>query len=488
MDPIQRARVIRAYDRGGETTLLTERGDVLRFTGDSAALVRAILLETASRVTQDELLARLAALAGEPVAWAGAVADAVAQLEAAGALGTDEVPRLLSRARPGRRVLLGLTGAVAASFAPALVQLLQARGIEVRVAATRRALRFVGALALEALTHAPVVSSLWPRDAGEPVPHIALARWADLVVVYPASAASIARLATGSTSTVVTAAAIASRAPVLVIPSMNDAMYLAPSLQRNLEQLREDGFLVAHPVLGIEVADAPDRRMPMLGAAPPIGAVVDLVEAILEHEVPARSSAAPDWDRLYQVTPLERLPWHTEALDEDLAAALDGLERGAGRLLDLGTGVGTAAIAAADRGFTVVATDVAPHALDVAAARAGARPIVFLRDDILATSLHGSFDVVLDRGLCHVLLREKHAAYAARVAALVRPGGHFVLKCHAAAEPVDRGTSRFTREDVTRLFGAAFELVRIDEAVFPGPSAREEWPKALLCVLRRNLA
>jgi hypothetical protein len=383
-------------------------------------------------------------------------------------------------------VLLGLTGGVAAAFAPALVQLLQARGIEVRVAATRRALKFVGALALEALTHAPVVSSLWPRDASEPVPHIALARWADLVVVYPASAASIARLASGSTSTVVSAAAIASRAPVLVVPSMNDAMYVAPALQRNLEQLREDGFLVAHPVLGIEVADAPDRRMPMLGAAPPVGAVAELVEAILEHEPSARSHAAPDWDRLYQVTPLERLPWHTETLDADLATVFDGISRGGGRLLDLGTGVGTAAIAAADRGFTVVATDVAPHALDVAASRAGTRPIVFLRDDILATCVHGAFDVVLDRGLCHVLPREKHAAYAATIAALVRPGGHFVLKCHAAGEPVDRGTHRFTREDLTRLFGAAFDCVRIDEAVFPGPSSSDAWPKALLCVLRRR--
>jgi 3-polyprenyl-4-hydroxybenzoate decarboxylase len=486
MDPIQRARVIRAYDRGTETTLLAENGAILRFTGDSAALVRAILLETASRVTREELLARLAALAGEPVAWTGAVEDAVARLESAGVLAADEAPRLRPHPRPTRRVLLGLTGGVAAAFAPALVQLLQARGIEVRVAATRRALKFVGALALEALTHAPVVSSLWPREATEPVPHIALARWADLVVVYPASAASIARLASGSTSTVVSAAAIASRAPVLIIPSMNDAMYLAPSLQRNLEQLREDGFLIAHSALGIEVADAPDRRTPMLGAAPPVGAVAELVEAVLEHEPSARSRALPDWDRLYQGTPLERLPWHTETLDADLATVLDGIERGGGRLLDLGTGVGTAAIAAADRGFTVVATDIAPHALDVAAARAGARPIVFVRDDVLATGLRGSFDVVLDRGLLHVLARESHAAYAARVAALVRPGGHLVLKCHAASEPVDRGTWRFTREDVTRLFSAAFECVRIDDGIFPGPSPG--WPKALLCVLRRNLA
>jgi SAM-dependent methyltransferase len=381
-------------------------------------------------------------------------------------------------------VLLGLTGGIAAACAPGLVQILQTRGLEVRVAATRRALRFVGALALEALTHAPVVSSLWPKDPAEPVPHLALARWADLVVVYPASATSIARLAAGSCGTVVSAAAIATRAPVLVVPSMNETMFLAPSLRRNLDQLLEDGFLVAHVARGMEVADAPHRRGPMLGTAPPIAAVADLVEAMLDHEALA---AGDDWDRRYRTTPLEDLPWHTETLDADLAAVLDGIERGQGRLLDLGTGAGTAAIAASDRGFTVVATDVSAHALDAATARAGARPILFLRDDVLQTRLHGSFDVVLDRGLCHVLPRASHAAYAATVARLVRPGGHLVLKCHSAAEPVDRGTSRFTREDVVALFGDTFELVRLDDADFPGPPLRNGTaPRALSCVLRRR--
>src|SRR5690606_15613764 len=112
---------------------------------------------------------------------------------------------------PGPRVVLGVTGAVAAMHTPALVQRLQARGFEVRVAATETALRFVRAEALEALTHRPVVHAIWPVDQVHVVPHIELAQWADAVVVCPASATTIARLATGDHSSVVAAIALATR-------------------------------------------------------------------------------------------------------------------------------------------------------------------------------------------------------------------------------------------------------------------------------------
>ena len=413
----------------------------------------------------------------------------MALLEAAGAL-HPEAPSIRppatsglgARRGPRRRVVVGLTGGVAASFAPSLVQILLDRGLDVRVAATRNALRFVSALSLEALTHAPVVASLWPRDPGAPVPHLDLARWAEVMVVYPATATSIARLASGSAGTVVSAAALATRAPALIVPAMNEAMYTAPAVQRNLDQLREDGFFLAHPSCGIEVADAPASRAPMLGAAPPIGAVADLGQVIHQHHA-VETPVAPSWDDAYAGDPAA-LPWFTETLDEDLAAMLDGLPRGDGRLLDLGTGPGTAAIAAADRGFFVVATDISPRALDLARERAGARPIVFLIDDLLSTRLRGTFDLVLDRGLCHVLPPAALPAYAAAVAALVRPGGHLVLKVHASAEPEDHGTRRFRREDVVALLGGAFEPVHVAESVFPGPGGRA--PRALLFALRRR--
>jgi hypothetical protein len=485
---VARARVLRAYDHRETTTILGDDGDLRRFSGDSAELVRAILGFVASPRSGEELLAHLSELAGEPIAWTGPVAETMALLEAAGAV-RDQAPSEPVAPRAGPRVVLGLTGAVAAAFAPGLVQILQARGFAVRVAATRGALRFVGALALEALTHAPVVASLWPSDPRAPVPHLDLARWADAMVVYPATATSIARLAAGSCGTVVSAAAIATRAPVLIVPSMNQAMYTAPAVQRNLEQLREDGFFLAHPSCGIEVADAPASRAPMLGAAPPIGAVADLIQAIVQGSGDggsAREPAAPAWDDAYRAGRPEDLPWFTAALDPDIAALLGRIERGGGRLLDLGTGAGTAAIAAADLGFSVVATDVSPRAIDLAQGRAGDRRITWIIDDVLASRLRGAFDVVLDRGLCHVLPGAAHAAYRAAVRDLVRPAGHLILKCHSAAEPEDHGTRRFTREDVVAMLGEAFELIHAEDTVFPGPGGRA--PKALLCALRRRSA
>jgi SAM-dependent methyltransferase len=172
-------------------------------------------------------------------------------------------------------------------------------------------------------------------------------------------------------------------------------------------------------------------------------------------------------------------------LDADLGALLDRLDRGQGRLLDLGTGLGTAAMAAADRGFAVVATDVSPRALELARERAGeGRAILWVLDDVLETRLRGSFDVVLDRGLFHVLPPDRQASYVAAVSALVRAGGHLVLKVHAADEPAGHGTQRLSRGDVERLFGGAFEPVLVEASAMPGP--RGKGPKALLCALRRR--
>jgi 3-polyprenyl-4-hydroxybenzoate decarboxylase len=485
---LARARVIRAWDHRGTTTLLGADGVQRRFSGDSAELVRAVLGFVAARRSPAELLAHLAELTGAPVAAGGVVDEALALLEAAGAVQRAPLEGAGARAtstsaRPRLRVVVGVTGAIAAAFTPALCELLLARGCDVRVATTRNALRFMAPLALAALTHAPVVSSLWPRDPAAPVPHLDLARWADVMVVYPASATSIARLAAGSCGTVVTASAISTRAPVLVVPSMNEAMYAAPAVQRNLEQLREDGFFLAHPSCGIEVADAPAARLPMLGSAPPVGAVVDLVLAIAEQHAAPRAEP-PSWDATYRARHADELPWATDALDADLAALLDRLDRGAGRLLDLGTGLGTAAMAGADRGFAVVATDISPRALELAQARAGDRPILWVLDDVLDTRLRGAFDVVVDRGLFHVLPRDRQADYVAAVRGLVRPGGHLVLKAHAEDEPTDHGTQRLSRDDVLRLFGDAFEVVHVEASVMPGPGGHA--PRAIVGALRRR--
>jgi phosphopantothenoylcysteine decarboxylase / phosphopantothenate---cysteine ligase len=181
----------------------------------------------------------------------------------------------------GKHVVLALSGGMAAAYAPAVTELLIAQGLQVRIAATPAALRFVRRMPLEALTHHPVAARPWPHDPREPVPHLALSSWADVVVVYPATATTLSRIARGDCSTVVSAIAISARCPVILVPAMNEAMFDAPSIQRNLAGLREDGFILMHPSLGYEVAQEPTQRRPAFGAAPVLQAVVEVTVEVL---------------------------------------------------------------------------------------------------------------------------------------------------------------------------------------------------------------
>jgi hypothetical protein len=287
----ERAPFVRIYERCAELTLLGADGAALHLEGQSAILMRVLLETLRTPRTEDELLAHVAELAGTTEGTA-VVSEALHLLKKAGAVVGSPVKALPEVARPRGRathLALALTGGIVAAYAPALVELLTVRGFRVRVAATRNALRFVSALALEALTHERVTTTLWPDDARVAVPHLELARWADVTLVYPATATTLSRIARGDCSTIVSALATSARPPVVLVPAMNEAMLRAPAVQRNLEQLRTDGFWVTYPCLGFEVAEEPEQRAPTLGAAPPVAFVVDMVEAIcrrVEREGP----------------------------------------------------------------------------------------------------------------------------------------------------------------------------------------------------------
>ncbi len=450
-----RAAVVRIFDRG-ETTTVIGPTVVRSFAGDSAALVRAVLEIHGRPVTRGELFAELAARSGAEVP-ASPIDELLALLVQDGVL---VPPRDLAPARVGapRRVVLGISGAIAAVDAPAVIRGLQAIGCEVRVALTPTARRFVTVEALEALTHHAVWRGSWQRDAHVPVPHINLAEWAELVLISPASATTLARIATGDCSELVAAMVCATRAPVVVVPSMNDAMYESPAVQHNLETLRAHGRWVVHPALGIEVADRPEDRRAMLGPAPPAAAVIDIVRHLLGELAPrARLPRdARSWERLWSTTPAEQLPWHADAIDPPIAAALDALARPNRRLLDLGTGAGTIAIAAARRGFRVTATDIAPSALGRARAGAGELPILFVLDDVTASRVEGPYEVAVDCGLLHCLPRTAWPAYAAAVTTLVPPGGALLLVAH---ETTAMATEPVTPDDLAALL-PAFALVR----------------------------
>jgi cyclopropane fatty-acyl-phospholipid synthase-like methyltransferase len=177
-----------------------------------------------------------------------------------------------------------------------------------------------------------------------------------------------------------------------------------------------------------------------------------------------------DWEATYANGEVEAMPWFHETLDPDVDRALARLGIAGGRFLDLGTGPGTQAIAMAGRGFHVTASDLSPTAVAKASARAAREraEIHFVADDILATQLHGPFDLVLDRGCFHVFSAERRAAYVATVARLVAPGGHLFLKTFSVNQPGTEGPNRFSPDMIRALFGEHFDVQSIDETVYHG--------------------
>lgn len=145
----------------------------------------------------------------------------------------------------GRRVLLGITGGIAAYKAAWLARLLTQAGAEVDVVMTRAATEFVGAVTLEALTGRPVHTAL--IAAGHALDHIKLARHADVVVVAPCTADFLARAVQGQADDLLSACLLATGAPVLLVPAMNDRMWAHPQVARNVAHAREIGYRVLDP-------------------------------------------------------------------------------------------------------------------------------------------------------------------------------------------------------------------------------------------------
>lgn len=146
-----------------------------------------------------------------------------------------------------RRVLLCVTGSVAAYKAVELVRRLRDSGADVQVAMTDAAQRFVGAQTFQAVSHRPVRTSLWDTAAEAAMGHLELARWAQQVLVAPASANTLAKLAHGSADDLVATLCLATTAPIAVAPAMNHRMWLHPATQANIGILRSRGVQVIGP-------------------------------------------------------------------------------------------------------------------------------------------------------------------------------------------------------------------------------------------------
>ncbi|MBE0489572.1 MAG: bifunctional phosphopantothenoylcysteine decarboxylase/phosphopantothenate--cysteine ligase CoaBC [Halomonas sp.] len=151
---------------------------------------------------------------------------------------------------PGTRVLLGISAGIAAYKSAVLARLLKQAGCEVRVVMTDGAQAFITPLTLQALTGEPVRTSLLDPEAEAGMGHIELARWADTILIAPATADLMARLAAGMADDLLTTLCLASEAEKVMAPAMNQAMWRHPATQRNAARLAEDGWRLLGPASG----------------------------------------------------------------------------------------------------------------------------------------------------------------------------------------------------------------------------------------------
>lgn len=152
----------------------------------------------------------------------------------------------------GRRVVVGLSGGIACYKIATVISRLVQRGASVRVLMTEAATHFIGEATLAALCGVPVLTSIWQSDDHPDSQHIGVARWAELLIVAPATADIIAKMAHGLADDVVSLVACAapSETPVLVAPAMNADMWENPAVQANVRTLRD---LLEHHLVGPEV-------------------------------------------------------------------------------------------------------------------------------------------------------------------------------------------------------------------------------------------
>ena len=150
----------------------------------------------------------------------------------------------------GKHILLGVSGGIAAFKTPMLVRQLVQAGALVQVVMTENAHHFVTATTLQAVSGHAVRDDLWDQAAEAAMGHIELARWADHILIAPATAGTISRLANGDASDLLTTLCLASNAPMSLAPAMNQQMFAHPAVQRNLATLRSDGWQIIGPDSG----------------------------------------------------------------------------------------------------------------------------------------------------------------------------------------------------------------------------------------------
>ena len=171
-------------------------------------------------------------------------------------------------------IVLGVTGSIAAYKAAELVRVFVKAGHEVSVVMTAGATKFVTPLTFQTLSRRPVTTGLFEPDVVWEPNHISLAQRANVLVVAPCTANVIAKLAVGIADDALTATALACRAPLVVAPAMNDAMFEHPATQANIATLRSRGATIVEPVSGELACGTTGKGR--------LAAIEDIAKAVLE--------------------------------------------------------------------------------------------------------------------------------------------------------------------------------------------------------------
>ena len=239
----------------------------------------------------------------------------------------------------GQNILLGITGGIAAYKTPMLVRQLVEAGANIQVVMSENAHRFVTSTTLQAVSGNPVRDDLWDPAAEAAMGHIELARWADQILIAPATANAIARLAAGDASNLLYTLCLASTAPISLAPAMNQQMFQHPAVQRNLATLTADGCHVIGPDSGDQACgDQGPGRM----TEPE-----DLVLALAQPKQPWAGSRGPLSGRTVIVTtgptreaidPVRYISNHSSGL-QGMAIADAAKQAGADVILVAGPGV-----------------------------------------------------------------------------------------------------------------------------------------------------
>ena len=185
----------------------------------------------------------------------------------------------------GYEVLVGVTGGIAAYKTCEVVSRLVQRGAGVTVAMTRSARKFVGAITFQALSGRRVLTNLWHDDRPGDVQHIALTGAADLLVVAPATANVIGKIASGIADDLLTTLVISAGSPVMLAPAMNERMWANRLVQRNVRILQESGYVFVGPSSGWMAC-----RTVGLGRMAEAAEIIDAVANLLKTN-PPRSHA-----------------------------------------------------------------------------------------------------------------------------------------------------------------------------------------------------